>query len=64
VFAFRNQDCTDISELTHMSENEEHADDLVRSFSILSLLLLPNDNVKASKVENVGYLASNFVVFQ
>ncbi|XP_073928735.1 bromodomain and WD repeat-containing protein 1 isoform X2 [Castor canadensis] len=26
-----NQDCTDISELTHMSENEEHADDLDNS---------------------------------
>lgn len=45
---FRNQDCTDISELSNTSENDEqNAKALVWSLSILQwFLLIPNGNLK------------------
>lgn len=61
---FRNQDCTDISELSNTSENDEqNAKALVWNLSILQWFLISNGNLKImSEVENVDtYINSCYI---
>lgn len=62
ILTFRNQDCTNISELSNTSENDDqNADDLVWSFNFI-MVLMSNGNFK-TRVENVGHLILVFVVY-